>query len=498
MTPNGAGPGDDALPFAAFFETAPDATVIVDGAGRIVRVNAQLERLFGYTRQELVGQPIEMLVPARFRAAHPSHRNGYFDAPSPRAMGSGRELFGVRADGTEIPIEISLSAVRTGPGALVAAAIRDLSERRRETAQRARLAAIIESSNDAIVGESLDGTITTWNAGAERLFGWAASEVLGRSATILSPPERSSEHRQVLARIERGERVPPFETVRVRKDGARIHVSIASSPVHDATGALVGASKVARDVTAMHEARAQLEEARDAAERSSRELEAFSYSVAHDLRAPLRGINGFSTTLLEDLGPRLDPGERRYLERIAASASRMGEVIDALLALARVTRTELHRTRVDLGPLAEAIVQALRESEPARDVRLVVEGEVTVDADLALSRVLLDNLIGNAWKFTARRAPATIRLGSRREPAGAPVIFVADDGAGFEMAYADRLFLPFQRLHAPSEFGGSGIGLATVRRIVERHGGRVWAEGAPERGATFFFTLESERQGARP
>lgn len=497
MTPDG-GPPDDVLLFEAFFETAPDATVIVDASGLVVRVNAQLERLFGYTREEIVGHSIETLVPARFRAAHASHREGYFGDPRPRGMGSGLELFGLRKDGTEIPIEISLSAVRTGPGALVAAAIRDRSERQRESAQRARLAAIIESSNDAIVGESLDGTITTWNAGAARLFGWAASEVIGRPATILSPPERAEEHRNVLGRISRGERVPPFETVRVRKDGARVHVSIASSPVYDATGALVGASKVARDVTAMHEARAQLEEARDAAERSNRELEAFCYSVAHDLRAPLRGINGFSTALLEDLGPRLDPEERGYLERIAASASRMGQVIDALLSLARVTRTELHRTRVDLGALAEAVVQVLRESDPTRALRLVVEGDLTVEADLPLCRVLLDNLLDNAWKFTARRASATVRLGARREPGAPPVFFVADDGAGFEMAYADRLFLPFQRLHEPHEFAGTGIGLATVRRIVERHGGRVWGEGSPERGATFFFTLTSERPGGRP
>lgn len=493
MTLDGA-PPDPAELFESLFETAPDATVVVDRRGIVVRVNAQLERLFGYTRAELIGQPVELLVPARLRAMHAERREGYVSDPRPRGMGSGLELFGVRKDGSEIPVEISLAAVGTGDPVLVAAAIRDTTERKRESAHRAALTAIVESSSDAIVGEALDGTITSWNPGATQLFGWAAVEVLGRSATILTPPERADEHRRVLASIVRGEHVPPFETIRVRKDGTRIPVSIASSPVRDGSGKLVGASKVARDIASVQEARARADDARDAAERWSRELEAFSYSVAHDLRAPLRSINGFSTALLEDLGPGLDATHQRYLERIAASAERMGEVIDALLGLARVTRTEARRTPVDLGALAEEIVDAMREQEPTREATLLVVGEVRAHADPALCRVLLDNLLANAWKFTAKRERATIRLGTRHVLGAPTVFYVTDDGVGFEPSHAERLFQPFQRLHDSKEFAGTGIGLATVRRIVERHGGRVWAEARPGEGATFSFTLASGRE----
>jgi signal transduction histidine kinase len=221
---------------------------------------------------------------------------------------------------------------------------------------------------------------------------------------------------------------------------------------------------------------------------ANRELESFSYSVAHDLRTPLRGINGFSHALREDYGDVLDERAKGYLARIAGASERMGELIDALLALSRVSRADLRREPVDLAQIADAVITQLRLGQPERVVALTRPDAATVEGDPALLRALLENLLGNAWKFTGEREKATIVFGTTSEP-GRSVYFVRDNGAGFDAAYKDKLFLPFKRLHPPAEFPGTGVGLATAHRIVHRHGGEIWAEGRVDEGATFYFTL---------
>jgi len=226
---------------------------------------------------------------------------------------------------------------------------------------------------------------------------------------------------------------------------------------------------------------------------ASREFEAFSYSVAHDLRSPLRGIDGFSQALLEDYSEKLDAEGRRYLEKVRESAQRMAHLIESLLMLARITQTDLKRGRVDLSGMARATAARLQSSQPQRDVEFIVADGLTSSGDSRLLEIVLDNLLGNAWKFTGKRDKARIVFGCARD-GGQPVFFVRDNGAGFDRSYASKLFGVFQRLHGQNEFGGTGIGLATVQRIIRRHGGRIWAEGEVDRGATFYFTLEQEGQ----
>ena len=285
--------------------------------------------------------------------------------------------------------------------------------------------------------------------------------------------------------------VQHFDTVRRRKDGKLVDVSLTISPVRNAAGRVIGISKVARDVTERRHAERELARAKEAAEGASRELEAFSYSVAHDLRAPLRGMNGFAQILLDQYKDKFDAEGQDWLNEILLNANRMGALIDALLSLSRVTRSVLRRELVDLSVLARETVAALAAQEPERVVECAIQEGLHARADATLARALIENLLGNAWKFTRRAAQPRIAVGVT-EQNGEPVFFVRDNGAGFDVAYAQKLFAPFQRLHSSQEFPGTGIGLATVQRIVRRHGGRIWAEGIVDAGATFSFTLPHE------
>jgi light-regulated signal transduction histidine kinase (bacteriophytochrome) len=229
-------------------------------------------------------------------------------------------------------------------------------------------------------------------------------------------------------------------------------------------------------------------EANERLEAAVRELEAFSYSVSHDLRAPLRTISAFTQALAEDLRYQLDDRAKDHLRRVLAAAARMSDLIDALLELSRISRSALGRHTVDISAVALAVVDELRRRDVTRKLGATIAPGMVAEADGRLVRILFDNLVGNAWKFTAKTDSPHVEIGAERRE-GETVYFVRDNGAGFDMAYAERLFTPFQRLHSEREYAGTGIGLATVKRIVERHGGRIWAESAPDRGASFFFTL---------
>lgn len=245
---------------------------------------------------------------------------------------------------------------------------------------------------------------------------------------------------------------------------------------------------------AHHRLEARVAERTARLEAANKELEAFSYSVSHDLRAPLRSIDGFSQALVEDLEDSLDAKAKGYLQRVRAAARRMGELIDDLLELSRVGRTELRRDRVSLSAIGHAVITERRKTDPHRQVEVDIRDGLVAQADRGLLQIVLENLLGNAWKFTANTSPARIQLGAQPHADGDAVYFVRDNGAGFDMTYMNKLFRPFQRLHSESDFPGTGIGLATVHRIVDRHGGRVWAEGAVGAGATVYFTLPEDNE----
>jgi PAS domain S-box-containing protein len=337
---------------------------------------------------------------------------------------------------------------------------------------------------------SADGYFKHASDSVTDVLGWSLAEILSRPFLDFVHPD---DHAATLAEVDRqvrsGEKVLHFENRYRHKDGSWRLLSWKSMP---ADGLMYA---TARDITVRRRIQQELLDAKNAAEAANRELESFSYSVAHDLRAPLRGIDGFSQLLLEECGDAVGESGRRYLRLVRESTQHMAQLIDDLLELSRVTRSELTREVVDLAALAQSIVGRLRAESPARQVEVHIEPRLTHSGDPRLLGVVLANLLGNAWKYSSKRDFAIIELG-RTTHDGAEAYFVRDNGAGFDMKYLHKLFGVFERLHSAQEFEGTGIGLAIVRRIVERHGGRVWARGQVDAGATFFFTLRSKEATA--
>jgi PAS domain S-box-containing protein len=350
--------------------------------------------------------------------------------------------------------------------------------------------AVAEIVTDAVVSADSHGSIIYANKGGERLFGWAAAELARRPITVLLPERYHESTRRGLLRFISIEPADAFgnvfELIALHRSGREFPVELSLARWDDPPGRFFTA--IIRDITERRRRDEELRAINAQLEVTNQELETFSYSVSHDLRAPVRAIDGFSAILEQDYGDKLDERGRDCLNRVRAATQRMYTIIDALLILARVTREEMRRDVIDLSAVARSVANELQRSDPDRNVEFIIAPGIIGVGDGSLVRVALENLIGNAWKFTSRQKYARIEFGAI-DKKGTTVYFVRDNGAGFDMAYADKLFGAFQRLHTAEEFPGTGIGLPTVQRIVRRHGGRVSAEGRIDQGAMFCFTL---------
>ncbi len=476
--------------FRAFESAVRDYAILwLDPQGRVASWNASAERMKGYRAAEIVGQHFSRFYTAADVAG------GKPDQLLQAALVDGRvedEGWRVRRDGSRFWANVVITALRDPRGALIGYGklTRDLTERREaeeaihESESRYRV--LFESNPMAACVFDVDTLrVLGVNEAAVRAYGYSRPEFLSLSMRDLIPPDDGADFVAAVARGEPLATGPRPWRHRLR-DGTVINVELTSCRLRYAGRA--AELVLARDITDRIRRDEELRRYAAQLEAANAELDAFAYSVSHDLRAPLRSIDGFSQALLEDCGPTLEETARGHLGRVRAASQRMAQLIDDLLALSRVTRAELRREAVDLSLVADEVLAELRERAPARPVELAITPGVVTHADPRLARVVMENLLGNAWKYTRERDPARIEFGA--EPCnGSTTYFVRDNGAGFDMAYAHKLFGAFQRLHSHAEFEGTGIGLATVQRIVRRHGGKVWAVGQVGQGATFSFTL---------
>jgi PAS domain S-box-containing protein len=603
-------------------DASPVGICIYDQSGDCIAANPSMVAHIGATLDQVRSQ--------NYHRIESWKRTGIYElalkalaSDEPKSM----SVHTVSSFGKDVWLELIFCPLHSGNTRNLMLLTSDISENRRGEEARARLAAIVENSNDAIISRSLDGTILSWNVAAERLLGYSAAEAIGQSISIILPSGREADHLTNSGVLRAGGQIPPTEVVRRTKSGRIIDVLRSISPIKNEVGVVVGAAVIMHDITeikrvatalatkttvltatmenmaqgisvvdgglrllawnrrfiellefpkellyegvnleelfrynarrgeygpgdpeeqvrsrvaralppvphvfervrangvvleirgqpmpgggfvttytditerkaaerAVVQLNAELEqrvtERTAELERANGELEAFTYSVSHDLRSPLRAINGFSSIILAENRAKLTSESVGYLQRVVAASNRMSMLIDDLLALSRVSRQDVRRRIFDYSALAAEVVAALIQAHPEPIVRVSIQPDMYLDADPGLMRIVVENLVGNAWKFSARADDALIEIGCE-EREGGLVYFVRDNGAGFNMERATRLFEPFQRLHSDKDFEGTGIGLSIVQRIVTRHGGEVWAEGAVGRGATFRFTTK--------
>jgi len=606
--------------FSQAFRHSPDCISIVRLSDRtVIQANEAMCIFWGSTPEKVIGRPTWDYA----QWCNEEERGRFVQALQETGECLNHETNMRLKDGRVVRFNVSSRLISINGESCALTVMHDVTERKKAEVAAAQLAAIVEFTEDGIIGKNLEGIVTSWNSGAERIFGYRADEMIGQSILRLLPPDRFDEEAEILKGIKRGESGRHFETVRVRKDGGSIFVSVTVSSIKNAAGEVIGASKIARDITAqkrlaeervklarliehsgdfiamadlegritflnsgarkmigydptedpqnllftdyvpskwqdffretvlptvrekgLWEGEMQLKNlatgalvdvfrstfvlrdstgkpdsyatvTRDITDRkeaeekinrlnadlekrvvertaqleaANRELEAFSYSVSHDLRSPLRAVDGFSQAVLEDFGPLLPAEGQRQLRTIRASAQRMGHLIDDLLTFSRLSRQPLQRQAVDTNALVRTVIDDLQQQARERSITIRCGSLAQCFGDPALIRQVWVNLLTNAFKYTGKTTDPQVEIGSITE-AGETRYFVRDNGIGFDMRYAGKLFGVFQRLHRLEDYEGTGVGLAIVQRVVHRHGGRVWAEAKPNEGALFQFTL---------
>lgn len=483
----------------AIVTSALDAVVEIDESGTILSWNPRAEEIFGWTAGEAAGRrPSETIIPEQYREAHERGLKHFLATGEGPILNRRLELTALRRDGREFPIELSVVPIRTEAAYTFTAFLRDISEGKEaeEALRRSeqKFSKVFHSTPALIAVTTLaEGRCIDVNEACLRMLGYQREEVVGRTMLELGVWESPSERDRLVRELDLQGFVRDME-MRLRDRNGKPFVGLFSAEIVDIEGERYLLSMV-KDITERKRMEEEIERlntdlaARAAElEAANQELEAFNYSVSHDLRRPLTVINGYCQAIMNQCGNKLDEQCTAYLQETYNGTLGMNRLIDALLDFSRVTRSDIRPEKVDLSAMATDICADLREADPDRRVSFVIPEGITVEGDPVLLRVVLENLLGNAWKYTGRNEEALIELGIT-EAEGGRACFVRDNGAGFNMAEAEKLFVPFRRLTGADEFRGHGIGLATVERIVRRHGGRVWAEGEPGKGATFYFTL---------
>jgi PAS domain S-box-containing protein len=485
--------------------SAMDAVITINSQQRIVLFNPAAEAMFGRKAGHTEGKHIECLIPERFRSSHGKFVDAFGDTGvSSRRMGALGAISGQRANGEEFPIEASISQIEISGEKLFTVILRDITERKKTEERVGRLAAIVDNTEDAIVGKTLDGIVTSWNRGAEELFRYSEEEMIGRSIRQIIPPESAAEEDVILTSVRAG-RAVHRETVRLKKSGERVAVSITCSPVKNSAGEIIGGAKIARDITEQKETEEKLRDAQrklllhaadleaTVAERTAKlretvnDLQGFSYSIAHDMRAPLRAMGTFAQLLMSEMpAASASPDAKNYCERIMLGAARLDNLINDALNYTKTALQEFQLQPVDISKLVRGLLDTYPNLHPEHaDVQL--EGTLPIVlGNEALLTQCFSNLLGNAVKFIAPGQRPKVRVYSEANDSVAR-ISVEDNGIGIPKHAQPRLFAMFQKLD--NQYEGTGIGLAIVRKVVERMGGKVGVESEPGRGSRFWVEL---------
>ena len=477
--------------FETLLNNAPLGVFLIDADFRIRQVNPVALPAFGEIPGGVLGRDFEEVMHLLWEKEYADEVVSIYR----RTLETGESFFTperaeVRADrGTVEHYEWRLDRIHLPDGRFgIVCYFRDVSERKRAEHNANLLASIVESSDDAIISKNLDGIITSWNGGAERLFGYTAAEAIGRSITILIPSDRLDEEREIIERLKRGERVDHFETIRVRKDGATLNISLTISPVKDAQGRVVGASKVARDITERLRHEAALKEANAALTRANDDLQQFAYSASHDLQEPLRMVASYSELLQRRFGDKLGPTGAQYISYAVQGAVRMESLLKGLRTYTQVSANESEAiTQVDAGEIFRRTLASL-------EIPIKESGAQITQTELPRVKMrefqleqLFQNLIGNALRYRTQESPRIHVAAVRRDREW--LFSIQDNGIGIEPRFKEQIFGIFKRLHSNAEYPGTGMGLAICQRVVERAGGRIWVESELGRGSTFFFTI---------
>ncbi|HEY1946541.1 MAG TPA: PAS domain S-box protein [Bryobacteraceae bacterium] len=474
-----------------------DAVITTDASGKVTFLNGVAQALTGWTQEQALGRPLQEVF-----IITNEETGATVESPVTKALREGcvvrlaNHTHLTAKDGRQIPIDDSAAPIRGALGNIagVVLVFRDVSHRRgTERTEKdaaiafARLAAIVEYSDDAVIGKDLNGIVTSWNRGAERIFGYTSDEMIGRPISIIAAEHTRDEMPRILQRIRNGEHIEHFETVRRTKDGRDIHISLTVSPIRDDQGVIVGASKIARNITERVEAEKERVRQAELIERTNAELQQFTYAASHDLREPLRTITAHSQLLQLRAGPQLDERSKESLAFMIAATGRMGQLIDALLEYSQAGETgNVPASEVRMEEVLAAAVENLQRAIQDSNAVITHDALPPVLGNEPHLVQLLQNLIGNALKYHGDEPPA-VHLSAQRR--GDQWVFsVTDNGQGIPSEYHSQVFQIFKRLHGQN-YPGAGIGLATCKKIVELHGGCIWVESEPGNGSTFFFTL---------